>query len=127
MTPPETSTDEFRAAADFCEKYPEAVSAEERDVLKGQFFNLASVTLPIWDHDPDWLRDIVADLEYVGERLNVDAKEFAQRLAERADEIESERELEPPEDYEGGWESSDFRIDDVQAMFDGLESDLRDG
>ncbi len=61
------------------------------------------------------------------ERLNVDTQDFTQSLSERADEIESERaEPEPPDDYEGRWESSDSAVDDVQGMFDGLESDLRD-
>ena len=127
LTPPETN-DEFRAAANFCEKYPEAVSADERDALRGQFLEFASDHPSKWDDDPDWLRQVAADLEYVGERLNVGTQEFTQSLAERADEIESERaEPEPPDDYDGRWESSDSRVDDVQGMFDGLESDLRDG
>lgn len=58
----------------------------------------------------------------------MDTQEFTQSLAERADAIESERaEPEPPDDYEGRWESSDSRVDDVQGMFGGLKNDLRDG
>jgi len=41
LTPPETD-DEFRAAADFCEKYPDAVSNAEREALKAQFLEFAS-------------------------------------------------------------------------------------
>lgn len=125
LTPPETK-EEFRAAASFCEKYPDAVSAEERDVLRRQFLEYAADYPSQSDDDPDWLRQVAADLEYVGERLNVDTQEITQNLTERADEIESERaESEPPDDYEGRWDSSESAVDDVRGMFDGLESDLR--
>jgi hypothetical protein len=127
LTPPET-IDEFRAAATFVEKYPDTVSQEERDLLRGQFSEFASDNPSSGDDDPDWLHQISADIEYVGKRLNVDTQECRQMLAERADEIESERAgLEPPDDREERWESSDSDVDDVQGMFDGLARDLREG
>lgn len=126
LSPGETIED-FRAVANFCGTYPEAVSGDERQALKSQFGEFASEYPDGPDDDPDWLRQLAADLEYVGERLQVDAQQFTQSLYERADEIESERaEQEPPDDYEGRWNSSDSHIDDVQGMFDGLQSDLKD-
>lgn len=123
---PETD-DDFRAVANFCGKYPESVFGDERDALKSQFLAFASDHPLRWDDDPDGLRQVAADLEYVGERLEVDTREFTQGFLERADEIESERaEQEPPDDDERPWESSEPHVDDVQGMFDGLQSDLKD-
>lgn len=103
LTPPETDN-EFRAAAEFYEKYPDSVSGDQRDTLKA------------------------ADIEYVGEKLGIATEEFTQGLYERADEIESERaDQEPPdEDDDGPWRSSESQVDDIQSMFDGLQSDLRE-
>ncbi len=128
LAPGETM-EEFCAAAKFCETYPDVVSDAERDVLKGQFAGFASDYAGGWDDDadPDWLREIAGDLEGLGERFGVDAQKFTQDLYEKADEIESERaEQEPPDDDERRWEPSDPLVDDVQGMFDGLESDLRE-
>jgi hypothetical protein len=44
-----------------------------------------------WDDDPDFLRQVAADLDYVGEQLHVETGSVTQGLYERADEIESER------------------------------------
>lgn len=81
---------------------------------------------PAEPEDPDWIRDAVADIQYVGQRIGIDVEEYTQRLLERADEIESERTNESEPDYdERGWEGSDSDIDDVQSMFEGLRSDLQ--
>jgi hypothetical protein len=126
LTRPETN-DEFRAAADFCEKYPDAVSPEERDVLKDEFQSFATEQPSDWDDDPDWLRQVAADLEYVGGRLHVDVRDLALGLEERAAEIETERaEPEAPDDDDERWGPSESRVNDIQGMFDGLRSDLRD-
>jgi hypothetical protein len=123
---PETDN-EFRAAAEFCEKYPEAISSDERDTLRAEFADFASDHPLRTDDEPDMLRQVAADLEYVGERLGVATDKFTQGLLERADELESERaEQEPPDDDDGAWRSSDSYVDDVQAMFDGLQNDLKD-
>ncbi|MGE4056453.1 MAG: restriction endonuclease [Vicinamibacterales bacterium] len=125
LSEPETD-EEFRAVASFCEKYPDAVSDAEREALRRCFVEFAS------DHplgsadDPDLLRSVASDIEYVGERLGVATNEFTQGLYERADEIESERAgPEPPDDDEGPWRSADSHVDDVHGMFDGLRSDLK--
>lgn len=126
LTRPETDN-EFRAAAEFCEKYPEAISSDERDTLRAEFVDFALDHPLRTDDEPDMLRQVAADLEYVGERLGVATEEFTQGLLERADELESERaEQEPPDDDDGSWRSSDSYVDDVQAMFDGLQNDLKD-
>lgn len=94
------------------------MSGAERDVLKGQFAEFASDYAGGWDidSDPDWLREIAGDLEGLGQRLGVDAKDYTQDLYEKADEIESERaDQEPPDDYEGPWERVDTFVDDVQG------------
>jgi hypothetical protein len=123
---PQTN-EEFRAAATFCERYPDAVALEKRDVLRGQFLEFASDHPSRWDDDPGWLRQVASDLEYVGERLNVDTHPFTQPLIERADEIDSDRaDSEPSDDHEGRWNARDSRVDDVRSMFNGLASDLQD-
>ena len=126
LTEPETD-EEFRAVAAFCEKYPDAVSDVERETLKRQFVEFASDHPLSSDDDPDTLRAVASDIDYVGERLGVATDEFTQGFYERADEIESERaEPEPPDDDEGPWRSADSYVDDVRGMFDGLQSDLKE-
>ena len=120
------TNDDFRAAANFYEKYPETLSADEHDTLKARFLAFASDHPSRWDDDPDWLHQVAADIEYVGKKLDVDTEEYTQALIERAEEIEKERaEQEPPEDDERRWEPSDSRVEDVQGMFESLASDLR--
>jgi hypothetical protein len=127
LTPPETDG-EFRAVASFCEKYPNAVSDDEREALKAQFVEFASDHPLERDDDPDTLRTVASDIEYIGERLGVATDAFRQGLYERADEIESERaQQEPPDDDdEGPWRSTDSYVDDVRGMFDGLQNDLEE-
>lgn len=126
LTRPETD-DEFRAAGSFSEKYPDAVSAAERETLRAQFVGFASDHPLKWDDDPDTLRSVASDIEYVGERLGVVVDEFTQGLYERADELESERaEPEPPDDDEGPPRAAGAYVDDVHGMFDGLRSDLKE-
>lgn len=120
------TNDDFRAAANFYEKYPETLSADERDTLKARFLAFASDHPSRWDDDPDWLHQVAADIEYVGKKLDVDTEECTQALIERAEEIEKERaEQEPPEDDERRWERSESTVEDVQGMFESLVSDLR--
>ena len=60
-------------------------------------------------------------------RVVASDQRYTQELYEKADEIENERaEQEPPYDYEELWERTDNFGDDVQGMFDGLKSELRD-
>lgn len=126
LTEPETD-EEFHAVADFCEKYPDAVSDVERETLRRLFVEFASEHPLSSADDPDTLRAVAFDLEYVGERLGVATDEFIQDLYERADELESERaEPEPPDDGERPWRSVDSYVDDVRGMFDGLQSDLKE-
>ncbi|MBN1864922.1 MAG: restriction endonuclease [Victivallales bacterium] len=122
---PETN-DDFRAAADFYKEYPDAVTEDELDILGNQFLRFASKVVQESDDDPDWLRQIAGDLEYIGNKLNLPTEEFTQGLIEQAEEIEYERaEQVSPDDDERDWHPSDSRLDDVQAMFDGLKNDLR--
>ena len=70
--------------------------------------------------------DTAMYIETLGEAFGVDTEEHTQGLLERADEIETERaQYEPDDDDDGGWRAETM-VDDVQAMFDGLQSDLRD-
>ena len=81
MAPHETIED-FRAAAKFCETYPDVVSDAERDELKRQFEGFAPDYASGWDtdSDPDWLREIAGDIEGLGERLGIDAQRYTQDL-----------------------------------------------
>jgi hypothetical protein len=65
LTRPETD-EEFRAAASFCERYPNAVSEGERETLRQQFVEFASDHPLRWDDDPDTLRSVASAIEYVG-------------------------------------------------------------
>jgi len=125
LSKPETD-EEFRAVATFCEKYPSAVSDAERENLRRQFIDFVS-DHPFNSHDdPDTLRSVVSDIEYVGQRLGVDTEKFAQALLERADELENERaEQEPPDDDDdGSWRQVASLADNIDGMFDGLRNDL---
>jgi hypothetical protein len=96
--------------------------------LRAQFEAFAEDYANGWDSDtdPDWLRDIASDLEGLGEKFGVDTQGYTQGLLERAEDLESDRaEPEPDNDYEH-W-SADTVVDDVQGMFGGLQSDLKDG
>ncbi|HEY3489828.1 MAG TPA: restriction endonuclease [Candidatus Deferrimicrobiaceae bacterium] len=117
--------EEFRAVANFCEKFPDAVSEVEQETLRRQFVEFASDHPLGWDDDPDTLRSVASDIEYVGERLGVATDEFTQRLYGRADEVESER-TDPESLDDGPRRSTDSYVDDVRGMFDGLLSDLRE-
>lgn len=124
---PTSAGDWIDALKELDGNFIKSVFGDERDALKSQFLAFASDHPLRWDDDPDGLRQVAADLEYVGERLEVDTREFTQGFLERADEIETERaEQEPPDDDERSWESSEPHVDDVQGMFDGLQSDLKD-
>ena len=117
---------DFRAAADFCEAYPESVSGDDREALKTQFATFAD-DYEDYDEDPDWLRQVAGDLEMLGEKFGVKMEGQTQGLLERASEIETERAgPEPDDDDDGGRLSGDTLADDVQGMFDGLRGDLKD-
>jgi hypothetical protein len=93
--------DEFRAIAQFAKIYSDAVSSSDLDQVKSQFLQFAYDYSVGWDDDPDWLRQVAADLEFVGERLEVSVTRFTGSLYEKADEIENQHaQTEPNEDAE---------------------------
>jgi hypothetical protein len=108
--------------------YPEEVLPTDLEVLRSKFSGLALKYSEGWDDDPDWLRKVAADLEFIGETLEVDVTDFTAKLYASADEIESERAGEEPEaDDEEPWdpeESSSASRDDVQDMFEGLREEI---
>lgn len=119
--------EEFRAAATFCETYPESVAPDDRGLLKAQFVEFAQDYASGWDsdEDPDWLRGVASDLESLGGKFGVGTEEYTQSLLEKADEIETERaEPEPDDDYDDRWRPNET-VDDVAGMFGGLESALK--
>ena len=120
--------EDFLAATNFCEKYPEAISTEEQDVLRNQFIEYIPDAMECyWDDDPDMLRYLTGGLEDVGNKLEVDVIQYILDIDDRIDEIESERAQNEASDYEErNWSNSDDEIDDVHRMFDGLENDLQD-
>jgi len=126
LSDPETDA-EFRAAADFYHDYPKAVSHEKCDALRKLFRAFASDHPANSDDDPDWIRGAVTDIEYVGERIGIDVEEYTQKLLERAEEIENDRaNVSEPDDDDRDWGGSESSDDDVQSMFEGLESDLNE-
>ena len=126
LTEPETDA-EFRAVAEFCEKYPDAVSEAEREELKRSLQNSRPTTRSAAMTIRICCAVIASDIEYVGERLGVTTDGFTQSIYERADELETERaEREPPDDDDdGAWRRADSNVDDVRGMFEGLESALK--
>jgi hypothetical protein len=118
--------DDFRAAARFVKKYPEAIGPTELGNIKSDFLEFASDYAVGWsDDDPDWLRQVASDLEFVAGNLEIDVSNFTIQLNEEADKIERERaetELDP-EDYREEWEPSSYR-DDVNDMFQSLKDEL---
>jgi hypothetical protein len=123
-----SKTDEigdFRAIAQFAKAYPEELSPSYLDQVKAKFLQFAPEYADAWDDDPDWLRQIAADLEFVGERLEVDVEGFTEQLYTRAGEIEMERpDMEWDADDREGWASPPTHSDDVHQMFEGLRAEL---
>ena len=120
---------DFRAAAEFLRTYPDEASDAEATDLKTKFFRFAQEYCDEWndENDPDWLRQVAANVEYVGERLKAEVSTFTAPLYERADEVEQERaEREPEGDDPEDWEptSSSTFADDVDAMFNGLRDEI---
>lgn len=117
--------DHYRAIASFAEAFPGELPQAEIEQLRADFLRFATDYDVSDDDDPDWLRQVVADLEFVGERLEVDVTRFTEPLDSRASDIEAERaESEPDGDDEGGWRSSPTYGDDVSDMFEGLREEL---
>jgi hypothetical protein len=120
--------DDFRAVARFVNTYPDAIAPKELEDIKLEFLEFASDYSAGWTgEDPDWLRQVAADLEFVGENLEMDVKRFTTSLNERADQLEIENaENEPDQDDRDDredWEPSSYR-DDVEDMFQSLRDDL---
>jgi hypothetical protein len=117
--------DEYRAIASFVEKYPDELSPTEIDRLRAEFMKFAAEYADAWDDDPDWLRQIAADLEFVATRLEVIVTNLTQGLEEKANEIEAERTTADRDvDERDDWEPSSTYSDDVDDMFQGLREEL---
>jgi hypothetical protein len=116
---------QFRAFARFASSYPETLSQTELISVKKRFLEFAPDYAEGWtDEDPDWLRDIASDFEFVGEKLELDVKGFIVSLRDKAEEIESRNpDEEPDEDERDDWEPSSHR-DDVDDMFQSLREEL---
>jgi len=82
--------DDFRAVAQFVENYPNAVEPVELDDIKREFLDFASDYSEDWDDDPDGLRSVADDLEFVGTKLSMDVKGFTAPLYQKAEDIEIE-------------------------------------
>jgi hypothetical protein len=119
--------DDFRALARFIGKYPDVVNAVDLGTAKSKFLEFASDYSDGWDDDdPDWLREVASDLEFVGEKFELEITRYTAKLHERADEIEIER-AEGYHDYDpderDDWVPASYR-DDVDDMFQSLRNDL---
>jgi hypothetical protein len=118
----------FRAIAEFTRTYADEISPAELQKVKAQFLHFAAQYSSGWDNDdPDWLRQVAADLEYVGERLELDLATFTGPLYEQAEEVEQEHAGREPEPDDGtDWEHSPSSAlgDDVDLMFRSLRDEL---
>ena len=116
---------DFRAIGHFTSIFPEEITSSTLEDIKRQFITFAREYSSGWQNeDPDWLRQVAADLEFVGERLKVDVTDFITPLYESADEVEQQRGNHEP-DYDR--DHAEFRSvysDDVDAMFLSLRDDL---
>jgi predicted dehydrogenase len=116
--------DDFRAVAQFVDKYPNVIEPTELDNVKREFLHFASDYSVGWDDDPDWLRYVAADLEFVGTKLAIDVKGFTEPLYKEAEQIETNRaEHEREEEDRDAWEPASYH-DDVDAMFASLREDI---
>lgn len=118
--------DDFRAISTFAVTYPEVFSTSDIDSLKERFLPFAAEYCEGWnDDDPDWLRQVAGDIEFVGEKLEVDVNRFTQALNDQADEIESERaEARFDENGPDDWVSASSHVDDIDHMFQSLLHEL---
>lgn len=118
--------DDFRAIATFATTYRDALSSSEIDSLKTQFVQFAAEYCEGWDDDdPDWLRQVAANIEFVGEKLEINVDRFTSSLHEHADVIESERAGAGFDEDDGaGWASPASHGDEVDSMFQSLRSEL---
>jgi hypothetical protein len=119
--------DEFRAIAEFAKTYTGEIAASELENVKTQFMQFANDYSSGWgdEEDPDWLRQIAANLEFVGERLRLDVTQFTDPLYEGADEVEKVRaDREPDADDRDGGDFRSSYADDVDAMFHSLRDEL---
>lgn len=119
--------DDFRAIAEFAKTYTGEIGAADLDGVKTQFMQFANAYSSGWDdeEDPDWLRQVAANLEFVGERLQVDVTEFTDPLYQGADDVEKARADREPDGDDR--DDQDFRssyADDVDAMFLSLRDEL---
>jgi hypothetical protein len=117
--------DEFRAISDFTSSYPTALSPAELKTVKDRFLEVVAEYSPDWNDNPDWLEQVVADMEYVAEKLAVKVDPFIQKLQTRIGEIESERagpESQESEDRE--WQPSSAHQDDTDQMIQSLREEL---
>lgn len=119
--------DDFRAIASFTEKYPNILTSTDMDLLRIKFGEFAEEYAEGWDDvDPDWLRQVAGDLEFIGEKLSVDVDHFRDSLCETADTMENRR---SGRDYyydedDSGWRPSTDQSDNVDCMFQSLRAEL---
>lgn len=114
--------DDFRALARFVEKYPNGLPSTELENVKREFLDFASDYSVGWDA-PDRMREAAADLEFIGERLAIDVKEYTGPLLQEAEQIEIEGgEGEPVYDRDDSEPGS--YGDDVDQMFGSLLEDI---
>jgi hypothetical protein len=116
---------DFRAVSLFANRYADALAPTEIEVVRNKFLEFADDYSVGWsDQDPDWLRQVAADLEFIGGNLGIDVERFTTLLHDQADEIEMDRATsEPEEEDRVDWEPSSSR-DDVDDMFQSLRDDL---
>jgi len=118
---------DFRAIASFVEAYREELSDSELEHIRERFMGFAPGYSEGWEDDPDWLRQVAADIEFVGERLAVEVESWTGRLNGRADEIEEARASQEPDEGLGEqWRSPTVEREAVDEMFQGLLRELED-
>jgi hypothetical protein len=118
--------DDFRAIASFAEKYPNLLTTTDLELLRTRFLAFAEEYSEGWENDdPDWLRQVAGDLEFVGEKLTVDVSRLTDSLCENADEIENRHSRrDDDEEDDSSWRSSREHSDDVDRMFQSLRAEL---
>ncbi|HWF12673.1 MAG TPA: hypothetical protein VG272_02980 [Candidatus Acidoferrales bacterium] len=118
---------DFRGAAEFITVYPDEVLPDMVEELKSKFLEFAVEYSEGWDDDPDLLRQVAGDLEFVAEKIEVDVSNLTEKLETRAGEIEEGRlEPEPDDDRDDdeGWGKVADYSDDVNDMFQDLQDEL---
>jgi hypothetical protein len=113
--------DDFRAFCDFADLFSGLVTTHDLNTIKGSFEYFAEdISLSHDESDPDSIRGNAAELQSIGERLDINVSNYIERMEDRAAEIEEEAASQIYDDYDhDSYSGSDDYCSDneIKSMF----------